>query len=327
MYFPYMLARERECFSIGRAHGVLPLAAPVIPIIEPICKPWTTTKSRGLEKWLSGKRRLMMIVNPHQHDSSNGQASEAQSDLLTGIEAYEGLLLTVRLSAELTPEELAHIQQHHTIRAFVHVDEQIDHVVRDAVMACPVQFHVFDVNTTSLAYRKQFEALEGHVALDTPFQKAAANRLYSEDPEFFHCWPAVFKEKGYCGFADLLIEDGILPQGAAQQAKAAAIHLTYALPDDNAIMLRHFVGLASENEHDGGRSFTPPYSDLFYGALEKIKLFMHDNPNTWLDSNGVRLLFELSKKPTNVLAAEVKEYSLLHHIELMHRNCTLDRTA
>lgn len=80
--------------------------------------------------------------------------------------------------------------------------------------------------------------------------------------------------------------------------------------------MQHFVG--------GPITDVPrvAYSELFLLAAAKLVAFKRDHPEIWLESYGCNLLLEAYNRRHNIQPADVKEYTLLHYIEAMHRFCT-----
>ncbi|WP_245944801.1 sce7725 family protein [Crenobacter cavernae] len=318
---PYLLSREREGASLARANDILPPAAPVIPIIEPVSRTWHT-QWFGLSQWLSGGRRALLIVNPYQNDFEGGApiisyAEINQAGLLDQSRIDDNALLPTLLIREpFDLEAVQHVLSVQPVKAVIHACMLEAEPLRALLAASEIEFHVFDDNATSRAYRRLFLS-QGHtVLLRDAFVKTGSNQKYSETPYRLHDLPSQVRRAEVAGFADYLIETKSFPSNGAMSPKAAALHLGYLPQGEEEVWMQHFVG---------GPIVDVPrvaYSELFLLAAEKLVTFKRDHPEVWLDSHGCKLLIDAYNRRQNIQPADVKEYTLLHYIETMNRFCT-----
>lgn len=326
IYMPYLLSREREGTCLARANDILPPTAPVVPIIEPVSRAWHT-QWFGLAQWLSGGRRALLIINPYQNDFEGGgqvirYAEINQSGLLDENHIDENALLpTLLIHEQLDLETVRSILSTQPIRAVIH-GCMLDPVPLNSLFEhSQIEFHIFDTQTTNRTYRHQFPAQGRTVLLRDAFIKTGSNQKYSETPYCLHDLPEQSRRAEAIGFADYLIETKSFPSNGGVSPKAAAIHVGYVQKDDREVWMQHFVG--------GPIADVPrvAYSELFLLAAEKLVMFKRDHPEVWLESYGCNLLFEAYNRRHNIQPADVKEYTLLHYIEAMHRFCTMPENS
>jgi len=322
IYMPYLLTREREGDSLARANKILPNAAPVIPIIEPVGKDWHT-RWNGLAQWIGGGRKALLIVNPYQKDFTAGHTIISNSELNQfglleqGHIDADNLLPTLLIHETLEFDGIEKILASQAIKAVIHRRMLDAPRLISLLKNSPVEYHIFDTQTIQRSYRQRFDSKYGTIVLRDAFVKATNNQSYSDVPTNLHELPAMCRQGEAIGFADYLIETKKHPAKGAGAPKAAAIHIGYIQPEEESPWMRHFFG--------GPIKGVPrsSYSELFLLAAEKLDAFKRDNPQIWLDSHGCRILLDIYTRKQSIQPADVKEYTLLHYIEAMHRLCAM----
>jgi len=317
---PYLLSRQKEGFCMARASSILPQKSQVIPIIEPVVKRWHTQLS-GLPKWLAAGRKVLLIINPYQHEFEENRNVVSLSELgVAGLFSSAqidetALIPTLLVHENIGVSEVERILQTQHVGAIVHCRMIDDPRLWQLAHKHDILFHVFDVDVTHKSYRQSFEGKSQTILLKNAFVKEPSNRLYSEIPSRLHQLPWIALGEDVRGFSDYLIESKHYKSSGGAQSKAAAIHITYEQSEDESVWVQHFVG--------GPIPDVPRvnYAELFLLAAEKFVTFKRDNPEIWLDSYGCRLIEEAYYKEKSIVAGDVKEYALLHHLEAMSRLC------
>lgn len=318
IYMPYLLSRQKEGFCISRACEFLKPEAQVIPIIEPLMKNWHI-KDTGLPKWLEAGRKALLVINPYQKQFKGKQDVVSfeefnTSGILKSSNVDDSALLpTLLIHEKVELDDIEHILSVQPVKAVVHCRMMDDRKLLKLLETQEIEFHVFDVDVTHNSYRKRFSAKSGIVLLRDAFIKKTSNRLYSETPYRFHELPWLAEREQADGFSDYLIETKEFKDGPSTTALAAAIHVSYVIPEEDSVWMQHFVGGPIEDAPRSG------YAQLFLLAAEKLVAFKKENPEIWLESHGMRLLEDAYQKEQSISPGDVKEYALLHHLEMMHR--------
>lgn len=311
LYMPYLLSREREGACLRRANLILPNDGQVIPIVEPVTSAWIN-EWKGLSNWLQSGRRALLVVNPYQNEFADKPqticyADIRQQGLLNETSINEAALIpTLLIHDEMGIESIEAVLSVQDVQAVVHRGMPDSARLSHLLAKRRIEFHVFDVGCTQRSYRRQFHGQARNILMKDSFIKAGSNRDYEEKPYCLHELPYVCASEGADGVSDFLTETADFPDKGGNAPKVAAIHIAYAMEEDMEVWMRHFVGESTD------KSRKADYSDNFLLAA---------NPHIWLDSNGCRLLLAALLKQTGAYAPEVKEYSLLHYLEVMHRLC------
>ena len=342
IYMPYLLSQWAEEHCLQRAHDIFPRDGIVIPIIEPMTHSWFKS-SKGIAAWTRAGRTALLIVNPYQKEFARrpgvvSYSAIRESGLLktTHIDG-DTLIPTLLIHAGTTLESVKMVLAKQAVRAVVH-RSPLDPVSLSALLSdCHILFHVFDVDTTNDAYRAQFAGQAKTILLQNAFVKAPKNLLYSEAASCLHHLPFRCKAAKADGISDLLIETGHRVDTRGGSPTICAMHIGFTLDAKLEVWMQHFVGssttsadkppeatlLAVEGAEADDRDDRMRYGDSFLLAAEKLRLLKLENPNIWLDSHGVALLLSALSRNKELIPRDVKEYSFLHYLEVMHRLCAV----
>lgn len=294
MYFPYLRGRQSELLAIRALLENDRLSEQVIPVIEPI-KP-TPTFRKTLEAFRDYGRELFIVSNP--------QVGEFNKEMLGNLEVSEEFK---ELIDNQHFKSLTIVAEREDIRndSYAYLLKNVDHLewLKSDEKGNYASF-LFHPDRTE--FRRGLRGFRKRILLADHFQEETRNADYLKLSSYsFSSDHLYYKDEGYYGFSDYSIVGKRFMEGGFAP-RAVAIHIVYLTKEGN-LRIRHFTSTSNEDISNPAGKFNE--------ALDKlVDVFKDDEPNKTL---GLEKFLEHHKNGTYPGLGQVKQLSIMHHIELV----------
>lgn len=311
MYFPYLFARQYELLAVKGVAKKLGEKNKVTPILEPV-KSKPTDLINALKELFAAGSSAIVIANPHQGDFKKISTTDLKkwfNHIMDEVGENPNLILGCKITSTTT---LATINSFITTIpgriALIHWSEK-DPVGLEAL--CKPHAgritHIHIHPHISFAYRHGLSGTK--VLARNGFNVAERNADYPP-VELYDDLNLIYstKEK-MSGYADFTITGTTFKEGGGQ-AHAVAIHMSYERPTKD-IGIQHFVSDTT--------TIPPSDPNLKIGeCLVKLNDYINLNKHILGYSNAAKKFQEIYTAGLTTSLAKLKQYSIEHHLELMH---------
>ena len=308
MYYPYFRGKQYDLIAIRENAGLF-AKSKFVPIIEPV-KAVLSGLKRALIDLNAADAELVLIVNPINGDHYSNPVAIFQL-LETDLEDHSNISPGVLLTEQMTVDEVIEICNAHQSRlvTLIHAGFTDARALAPklATNGTKVQ-HVFFEQHCGKIYRKHFEGWK-RVLLRDGFKRQTANRLYSDQAEFFSDLHVTFEDEGMQGFGDFLtVGDEYSETGGP--AYSVAIHLTFIDSNNDDVMyVHHFKSDRNDTPTDPAGKFAEALKKLVAEVINpKTKVFR---------SKAVIEFIDLHARGHFPGLGHVKKLSMNHHIETL----------
>ncbi|MEO0013209.1 MAG: hypothetical protein RLZZ535_1598 [Cyanobacteriota bacterium] len=308
MYYPYFRGKQYDLIAI-RENAELFAKSKFIPIIEPV-KAVLSGLKRALTDLDDAGAELVLIVNPVNGDHCTNPDPIFQL-LKTDLENHSNISPGILLTENMTADEVISICSINGSRlvTLIHAGFTDARMLASKLgtEATKVR-HVFFEQHCGKLYRKHFDG-STRVLLRDGFKRQTANRLYSDQAEFFSDLHVTYQDENMQGFGDFLtVGDEYSETGGP--AYSVAIHLTFIDEEnDNVMFVHHFKSDRNDTPTDPAGKFAEALKKLFLEVT---------SPNTKVfRSNAVNEFIDLHNRGHFPGLGHVKKLSMNHHIETL----------
>lgn len=305
-YYPYFRGKQNELILL-RENTKFLKDVKFIPIIEPV-KESVGGLKKTLETLSDEKVEVVVIVNPHHGDHSNG-TNGIESFFQNDLKDKDNISVGIVLSDKVTIDNVTSILLAHKDRSFtlIHAGFTDASKLSEELSTRKIKVrHVFLENFCGILYRKHFKGSE-RVLLKDGFQK----RTNREHPslEFFSDLHVTYEDQGVDGFGDfLMVGDSYSEAGGP--AYAVAIHLTFIDRDrENQMYIYHFVSDRKDTPTDPAGKFAE--------ALKKLIDEANKADTKILNTKALAEFRDLHERRHFPGLGYVKKLSMQHHMETM----------
>lgn len=300
MYFPYVIGKKHELRAIKEISRLAIENGNFIPIIEP--NEDTLEFRRWLKDYKEQPYPFVLVTNPRfgtWGSAPNGLYEKVkQSDLESCEEFFPGFIV----NSSTTISSIKAFFQTYSSRRVCLIHRSPMSNPEELLEACStvnVLYHAFIHSRTEETYRQVF-SIYNRILVRDGFENADRNADYPEESNF-SMLPFTYRDSGYLGFGDFLIVGDRLPSGGGR-ARCVALHLTYKIGKN--IRTRHFLSDSNQTTADQGGKYGEAHG--------KLIAFLDENPE--IDTIGTRRYRDAVTNPGLGFA---KEFSMMHHLELM----------
>jgi hypothetical protein len=239
MYFPYLFGRQFELLALRSASDEFPLAATVVPIIEPV-KSNPADLKRCLRLIGATGMRAVIILNPHQGEfrgrnpNALRQALREEFDLHATL--LPGLLCDQRVSM---PDITAFLGIYPDKEiALLYSGPQIAvNELQELVAERRIRFHIA-LRDQMAANQRALLPRGKAVEIRDRFNALARNADY-DGSEYFTDSHQNFRDTGV-GYGDYSVIGSTYREGGGP-AHAVAIHAVFRQPGTEQLWVEHFV--------------------------------------------------------------------------------------
>ena len=297
-YYPYLRGRQFELLALRDLVNNGWISERVVPVIEPVR--FSPTLIKTLQAFKEKNKSYALIENP-QYGIFWDQMKKDQNLQ----KQYEGSISeSKKITAFLMNESaVAKLQQVSRDNLMV-VNEDMD---------CYASYTQAFGEGEEAAYtlipdKRQFKRKirNGKILLEDHFPMKDRNKDYAEkEDEFFSDDHIGIEGEGYIGFSDYSVigakynESGFAPL-------AVAIHVVY-FDKNHDLRVHHFVSDSNDDIKDPAGKYGEAIDKLAHWCMQNRPFFTH----------GLRLLLDTNKNRRYPGLGTVKQYSIMHHLELM----------
>lgn len=293
MYYPILRGKQFELIALRELAGkispelIRPVIEPVRGNLAPLIKTVDVLKQAGIMP--------LVIINPSIGDFSKGgddllRLACGQDKFMPCIKAktVEDLSLLVKYDLSLS-------------NSAVFIESGIDKALADALsQASCVLVNKVKVHPGALALLKNV------VLFGDFFDKKVRNADYKEKSFFSSLHTEWKSNSNAIGFGDYTILSEEYSESGGP-AYVVTIHLSFIDGEEfDAMYVRHFSSFNDDSPANPGGKFK--------SALDKAYEYIQENPNAFIQTEGLRELMGLQGNPFPGLG-QVKKYSMKHHIE------------
>ena len=307
-YFPVLRGKQYELLALRDLAETIKVEKKIRPVIEPLSVQATAS---ALDRFTETSMPFCLIVNPKIGAlSSLGLKAFYQQLVQPYLEQDDLFLPTLYIDGQTTSSDLAEfIAIYQGQRAFFLTDEPrtaVTHAVQAASPSLVLLAHGTVAKPT-----KDLFAADVSVDITDPFRRRSRNKDYAATPdEFFSDQHLRTPNADFGHFGDYsIIGERYSIEGGP--AYCVAIHMIYAQPPPEQILrVRHFLSDSNETPADPGGKFSQAVAKLAADWPQLADVNHTAAATRFLEMNVQQLYPGLGK---------VKELSLKHHFELMHK--------
>lgn len=308
MYYPYFRGKQYDLIAI-RENAELFAKSKFVPIIEPV-KAVLSSLKRALTDLDDAHAELVLIVNPINGDHYSNPEAICQL-LKVDLENHSNISPGILLTENMTVDEIVGICSIHQSRLVTLIHAGFTDAralaLKLATDGTKIR-HVFFEQHCGKLYRKHFDG-STRVLLRDGFKRQTANRLYSDQAEFFSDLHVTFPDENMQGFGDFLtVGDEYSETGGP--AYSVAIHLTFIDSNNDDVMyVHHFKSDRNDTPTDPAGKFAE--------ALKKLVEEVTSSNTKVFRSKAVIEFIDLHTRGHFPGLGHVKKLSMNHHIETL----------
>lgn len=293
MYYPILRGKQFELIALRELAKHVP-AELIRPVIEPV-----RSNVQPLKKTLNALSeyniRPLVVVNPDKGDFSK---------------SYIDFIELVKVSENFTP--CLRIKSFQDISFLDEIGLNIDQVGifleggLDKKLVERLEGAICVILNKEKVHSSAIEKLQNVVFYGDFFDKKNRNADYDESSYFSSIHTEWKNYSNVIGFGDYTILSEEYTESGGP-AFVVTIHLSYINSDDyDAVYVRHFSSFNDDSPANPGGKFK--------SALDKVCLFIKNNPDIFFKSQGLEQLLSLEGGSFQGLG-QIKKYSIKHHIE------------
>lgn len=311
MYFPYLFGRQFELLALRGVAKKLGEKKKITPIIEPV-KSKPADLLRALKEIFDADSAAIVIANPLQGDFKDISLTEKKKwfmSIKTEFATNPNLIWGCKITSSTTLAAInTFIAQFPGKIALIHWSEK-DTADLDALIK-PNAGRITNVYVhphISSAYRMALSGI--NVLARNGFNVAERNADYPP-VELYDDLNLVYSSKEKMnGYADFTVTGMAFKEGGGQ-AHAVAIHMSYERPTKD-IGINHFVSDTT--------TIPPSDPNLKIGeCLIKLDNYINLNKHILVYSNAAKKFQQIYTSGLPTSLGKLKQYSIEHHLELMH---------
>lgn len=309
MYYPYLYGRRSEMLALRAIAQKIATKNKVIPIIEPVKKD-IASLGKSVEVLVDAGANAIIITNPHQGDFKTLSPTEKNKWVHGLIQRFPKVINCTpafKITSKTTLTDLqTFLNTNGGNVALVHAAELTGAVSLTNPINTRI-LHIFAESNTTTTYQNSITGIHKVLVRDS-FNTAARNADYPPIEAYSDLnltYAIIF---GMSGFSDYTITGRTFSESGGP-AHAVAIHFTHERTTKD-IGIRHFVS--------DDTTIPPNDPALKIGqSLAKLGSFITSTTGGFGYSLAAsKFLGLLAGGGTNL--STLKQYSIEHHIELMH---------
>lgn len=239
MYFPYLFGRRFELLALRSASDEFPLAATVVPIIEPV-KESPNDLKHCLQAVGSKGVRVIVISNPHQGEFRDSSPARFREALAEDFAQHASLLPGLLCDQRVRMRDVTTFLESHANRdvALLYSGPQLTaEELRSAAAERHVRFHI-SLRDQMAANLRALLPRGKAVDIRDRFNALARNSDYA-GREYFTDSHQNFREHAI-GYGDYSVIGSVYHEGGGP-AHAVAIHAVFRQIETGQVWVEHFV--------------------------------------------------------------------------------------